>query len=163
MQLLWDVTLYISPLTRCLFYIASHYILHIFSHLMPILLIVSHYIIHISTHLMSILHTVSHYILHISTHLMSILHVVSHYILHISTYLMSILHMCVSLDLPAPQGSMRNLDARMTARISPRSPPSLCSTEVETRTQAPLGSSVRQDRSAQKSLLGCGAILFRIY
>ena len=65
-------------------------------------------------------------------------------------YLVSTRHMCVSRDLPEPHGSMRNLDARTTARTPPSSGASLCSTDVETRMHAPFGNCVRYDLVTQK-------------
>ena len=53
--------------------------------------------------------------------------------------------MCASLDLPEPQGSIRNRDASVTPRTPPIKGASGCSTEVATRTQAPFGKSVLHD------------------
>ena len=58
---------------------------------------------------------------------------------------MSTREICVSLDLPVPQGSIRYLDASSTARTPPRSSALGCSIEVDIKTQAPLGRSDRQD------------------
>lgn len=63
-----------------------------------------------------------------------------------TTYFVSTLERCMMRDLPLPQGSMRQRDANTIPRTPPTSsPPSPCSTDVSTTTQAPLPISVRHD------------------
>lgn len=79
-------------------------------------------------------------------------------------YLVSIRDKCKSLDLPAPQGSIRYLDARtIPLTVSGMTIASGCSTDVSTIEQAPFLRSVRQHRRTQYSSPGSDSVLLRTY
>ena len=63
----------------------------------------------------------------------------------VSSHLKSMRVMCVTRDLPVPQGSIRKWDASSTALKLPSSSALGCSTEKDTMAQAPFGRSVVHD------------------